>query len=279
MHGDTFSTLLGAIAGRLAGMRVAHVESGLSSGNWRHPFPEELTRRLVFRLTDLALCPGPAPSAHLRGRRGLTVVDTGENTLLDTLRFAAARRAEHLAPGTGPYFVCSIHRFENVFQRDRLARITDIVLRLADTDRCLFVLHPVTRRQLDRFGLRQRLEQHRNVELLGRVTYIPFIGLCSRARFVVSDGGSNQEELAYLGVPTVLMRDATERAQGLDQGTTLISRLDADRILRFVSTRCPPPDAHRFRALQAYARLQPSARILDALAAPPPQAATRSTRA
>ena len=269
VHGDTFSTLIGALAGRICGCRVAHVESGLSSGNWRHPFPEELTRRAVFRLMHLALCPGPKPAAHLAGRRGVTVIDTGENTLLDTTRLALDAIAAGRSTGGPPCVVCSIHRFENVFNAGRLSRIVDIVLELADSHEVRFVLHPVTRRQLARHDQMRRLEAHDRVQLVPRMTYLPFIRLCAGARFVVSDGGSNQEELAYLRIPTVLMRDATERDQGLDSGLTLISQLDASKVRDFVAG-LPAAPGDRSEPLAEYRDLWPSRQILDALSGAEP---------
>ena len=87
VHGDTFSTLLGALAGRLTGQRVAHVESGLRSFNLWHPFPEELTRLAVFRLAHLAFCPDDWANPISRGT-GIDAVNTAGNTLLDALRIA-----------------------------------------------------------------------------------------------------------------------------------------------------------------------------------------------
>src|SRR5690349_10317113 len=131
VHGDTFSTLIGALAGKLTGMRVAHVESGLRSFNLLHPFPEEITRLLTFRLTDVAFCPGSWAAGNMAAYKAVSI-DTGANTLLDALRHAMQRTE---LPATGgrpaPYCVVSIHRFENIFRRRRLLEILGILDRVA----------------------------------------------------------------------------------------------------------------------------------------------------
>ena len=218
VHGDTFSTLLGALAGRLAGAWVVHVESGLRSFRLLHPFPEELTRRLVFRLTDVACCPGRWACENLAGYR-LERLDTGGNTLVDAV--ALARRA---APGPAredAYAVCSLHRFENIFRRRRFDALLGLVERAAARCPVVFVLHPATRARLLRYGWLGRLEANPRIELRARMGYLDFMRLLAAARFVITDGGSNQEELSYLGIPTLLMREATERTEGLGETATL----------------------------------------------------------
>lgn len=215
VHGDTVSTLLGALLGKWHGLAVVHVESGLTSGRWREPFPEELTRRLVFRLTDIAFCPGAVATAHLAGRN-LRRVDTDTNTIIDAVRLARERFASVEAPmPAAPYGVVSLHRFENIFDEARFGALLDALSGAAALLPLVFVLHPSTRRQAERLGLMPRLQAIPGLTLLPRMTYVPFLKLASGARCVVTDGGSNQEELAFLGVPTLLMRRVTERGDGL----------------------------------------------------------------
>jgi UDP-N-acetylglucosamine 2-epimerase (non-hydrolysing) len=233
VHGDTVSTLLGALLGRLLGMAVVHVEAGLTSGRWREPFPEELTRRLVFRLADVAFCPDAWAANNMRGFRA-QVIDTGANTIIDAVQ-EALRRFEHVTvdvPAT-PYAVVSLHRFENIFEAERFGFIITMLERIALRVPLVFVLHPATRKQAEKFGLLPRLANNPRIRLDPRMTYVPFLKLLNSARFVISDGGSNQEELAWLGIPTLLMRGATERQDGLG-GTVVISNYDEAVITRFV---------------------------------------------
>ncbi len=225
VHGDTFSTLLGAVVGRLKGIPVAHIEAGLRSHNVFHPFPEELTRLIVFRLSRVAFCPGPWAYDNMRRYRSIRI-DTGHNTLRDAIEIAKAAPPK-ADPGltAGDYGICSIHRFENIFDRKRLAKILALVEKAAARYRLLFVLHPATRKKLEQFGFMSRLEANPKIKLLPRMGYVEFVQLMQRARFVVTDGGGNQEELSYLGIPTLLMRKATERREGLGS-TAILSGYD-----------------------------------------------------
>ena len=221
VHGDTFSTLLGAIAGRICRLEVGHVEAGLRSFSLLQPFPEELTRRVVSYLSDVAFCPGEWACRNVERFRHERI-DTVHNTLLDCVNYVL-RTPEIEAPHApqGPYAVASIHRFENIFFRRRLATIVSYVERAAQRCPIQFVLHPATREKLAAGGHMPRLEANPRIRLLPRMGYVDFLRTLRRARFVITDGGSNQEELSYLGVPTLLMRKATERREGLESTATL----------------------------------------------------------
>ena len=234
VHGDTFSTLLGALLGMLTRQEVVHVESGLTSERLWEPFPEEITRRIVFRLTHLAFCPGDWAVANMQ-QRNAVCINTGANTIVDAVREATARTApaSDLIP-PHPFAVVSIHRFENVFNAKRFLFIVEALEKIAQSIPLVFVLHPATKKQAIKLGLMSRLEHNDTIKLQDRLTYVPFMSLIGRSRFVVTDGGSNQEELSYLGVPTLLMRGATERAESLDDNVVL-SHYDEAVIERFVS--------------------------------------------
>ena len=227
-HGDTFSTLLAAGFGWLARARVAHVEAGLRSYNLRHPFPEELTRLLVGYFSDIAYCPGQWACGNLNPHRK-AIVDTGANTILDALRKAIMCRSNAKIRPDVPYAVVSIHRFENLYSRERLDIILRVLQQLSEHMLVIVVLHPTTRKRLIETGELAKLENNPAISLRDRMTYVPFIQMIGRARFVISDGGSNQEELSYLGVPTLLMRMATERQEGL-QTNIVLSRFAPEQI-------------------------------------------------
>lgn len=220
-HGDTFSTLLGALMGRFAGIQVAHVESGLRSFHIFHPFPEELTRLAVFRLSDMYFCPGEWAVQNLEAYRGVKV-NTQVNTLYDALQLIKTLPSNlSLEIPQEPFCVFSIHRFENIFKRDQLELILGYLRLIAQQMRVLFILHPPTAQQLKQFGLMDSLESMPNIELRPRYNYTDFIRLVSQGEFLVTDGGSNQEECSYLGKPCLLMRKATERQEGLGESVVL----------------------------------------------------------
>jgi len=175
VHGDTFSTLLGAMAARMKRMRVGHVESGLRSFNMFHPFPEELTRLAVFRLTDIAFCPDAWSASNLQGHR-MKVVNTQGNTLLDGLRRALELgRAPANPIPEGEFGVVSLHRFENIFFKKRFTHILHMLEDVATRYPLVFVLHPATRRNLTRYGHMERLAANPKFHLW------PRMGYCKRA--------------------------------------------------------------------------------------------------
>lgn len=224
VHGDTLSTLLGAFVGWLQRVPVAHVESGLSSGQVLNPFPEELTRRAVFRLSDIAFCPNDDAVTRMRAKKKAVVIHTGENTVVDSLRYILAN-APDVQLVAGEAVIVSLHRFENLYRTNRLHELVDQVLAVADQFNVVFVLHPATRSRLAATGLLGKLESHPSVDLRPRMSYTRFIGLLAHACAVITDGGSNQEELSQLGVPTIIMRQHTERPDGLGRNALMESDL------------------------------------------------------
>jgi UDP-N-acetylglucosamine 2-epimerase (non-hydrolysing) len=262
VHGDTFSTLLGALMGKLAGLRVGHIESGLRSFHLFHPFPEELTRIIVFRLSDIFFCPGKEGVANLSGISG-EKVDTGGNTLLDAVRLAQARApyVGDVDVPAGNYAIVTLHRFENFRDRESAERVVSLVERIASSEKLLFILHKPTEIALRRFGLMERLRGCEKVEFRQRYDYFRFLKLLLQARFVVSDGGSNQEECHYLGKPILLLRKATERPEGIGSNACL-SRYDPTVIDAFVA------DVDRYTRDAVSASHSPSAMIVDFLTDP-----------
>jgi UDP-N-acetylglucosamine 2-epimerase (non-hydrolysing) len=222
VHGDTFSTVLGALIGKRANMQVAHIESGLRSFNIWHPFPEELNRLMTFRLTDLAFCPGNWACDNLQRYSSIKKINTGSNTLIDTLKLAQQRnqKASKLIRKER-YAVCSIHRFENIYHKSSFVHIIELLEFVSRACRLVFVLHPTTKKRLIKTGLINVLKNIPAIELIERMGYADFVHLITHSHFVITDGGSNQEELSYLGIPTLLMRKTTERPEGLGFNTVI----------------------------------------------------------
>lgn len=258
-HGDTFTTWFGALLGRLTRTKVMHVESGLRSFHVLQPFPEELNRLVTFRLADFLACPNSTALRNVRGYRG-EAFDTGGNTQLDTLRFGLAHVDEaRIEVPAEPFVVATIHRYENVYKRTRFEELVELLERVAESRIVLFVRHPVTDGRLGRYELRERLERNPRIRLLPRLPYLSFLRLVTKADFVVSDGGGNQEELSYLGVPTLIVRRATERLEGLG-ATAVLEGEDGAGVEAFLAG---PESLRRPLDLPAHS---PAAAIVDFLA-------------
>lgn len=220
VHGDTFSTLLGALMGRVAGLRVGHVESGLRSYNLFHPFPEELTRILTFRLSHTLYCPGQWAVDNLASLKR-EKINIHANTMVDTLAITLQkkRRRDHVPEYS--FALVSLHRYENIFKKERLEGMIQHLERIALKQSLLFILHPPTEKQLRRFSLFGRVAGNSNIECRKRYHHSDFLSLLENAEFVVTDGGSLQEEATYMGIPCLLMRKATERKEGLGENVIL----------------------------------------------------------
>jgi UDP-N-acetylglucosamine 2-epimerase (non-hydrolysing) len=224
VHGDTLSTLLGAFAARRCGARVMHVESGLSSGRLFDPFPEEICRRLVFKMTSVAFCPDEKTSQNMRRRRHIDVINTHGNTIVDAVALTGASGVARL--DDDPYVVCSLHRFQNIYDAKRLRHLVTLIENISTRYKVHFVLHPATRGRLETAGLMDRLSSAHRIILHPRMGYRQFLHRAAGAACVLTDGGSNQEELAVLGVPTIVMRARTERQDGLGVSAVLEKDID-----------------------------------------------------
>ena len=232
-HGDTFSTLAGSILARLAGQKNAHVESGLRSFNFMNPFPEEITRVAVFLLSNIYFCPNKWAENNLTSYRG-EKINTNGNTLYDALTYIQGLHVSRSVdiPDV-KYCVVSFHRFENIFQEGQLDLILSVIGKISASIRVLVIMHKPTLVKLKDFGRLDELEKNKNIELRPRYDYLDFIALVSSSEFVVTDGGSNQEECFYLGKPCLLLRRATERTEGLGLNVVL-SKFEPHLIADFV---------------------------------------------
>jgi UDP-N-acetylglucosamine 2-epimerase (non-hydrolysing) len=234
VHGDTLSTLLGAIIGRLKGSKVAHIEAGLRSFNLFHPFPEEITRLLVSRLAHYFFCPDDWSANNLKQKKH--VYNTQSNTILDSYRFALQNHHRQVTEQKS-YAVASIHRFENINNDERFNFIMEQIAQASEKINIKFVLHPVTKNKINNSPWRTKLEHLPGITLTKRMTYIEFTHLLLNARFLISDGGSNQEEASIMGIPCLLMREATERQDGL-QDNIVLSKYRPEVIRQFINDHC-----------------------------------------
>jgi UDP-N-acetylglucosamine 2-epimerase (non-hydrolysing) len=269
VHGDTMSTLMGALSARIRGRNVIHVEAGLRSYNLRHPFPEELIRICVTRLSHYFYCADQwaVDNVHAMVKRPKeNVVLIGHNTLRDALAFAIeSNQSDGSQNLPEPYCVVSVHRYENLSDSSRFERIMLWVERFAQQRNVKVVLHPATRKTLINTGWYGRLEKNPKISLLSRMGYCEFIGLLSYADFLASDGGSNQEECSYMNLPCLLFRDATERQEGLGEYVVL-SKLDDGEISAFLNKFSKDKCASLKRELPSLTEAEPaSSRIIDHL--------------
>jgi UDP-N-acetylglucosamine 2-epimerase len=256
VHGDTPSTLIAAVLAWRAGLRVAHLEAGLRSKSILHPFPEELIRILVMRFAHVCFAPTPDAVANLeRMKMRGAIVPLSGNTSIEAVAYGLGKASVR---DTGPAVV-TMHRVENLRSRDRIDGFVRTVEKIADRWPVRFVVHEPTRLALERTDAFERLTRA-GVEITPLVSHGAFLEMLSNAPFVVIDGGSIQEECAYLGVPTLLWRGRTEREHGLGANVVL-SAFNDTTVDLFLA------DPERYRTPLSLPAETPSRQILKTLLA------------
>jgi len=237
VHGDTLTTLIGAVYAKACGLRLAHVEAGLRSYSWFHPFPEELVRFVVSHMAEYLFAPSRENVSNLvKSRVRGKIICTHGNTVRDSLRTVLDSQTCPAAC-CSPCALVTCHRFETIYSRQRAGFLVDTVCEVAEKLPVVFVLHPPTRKQLERFRLIDNLKNHPNISLRPILDYPDFIALLAKARLVVTDGGSIQEECAALEKPCLILRERTERSDGLGKNAVL-GRFDMCVLRSFLRDHC-----------------------------------------
>jgi UDP-N-acetylglucosamine 2-epimerase len=258
VFGDTNSTLAGALAANDTGVRQAHVEAGLRSGDLE--MPEERNRIEVDRLAAILFAPDEHAAETLAaegvpGRREVV----GDVMLDATLQLAAvAARRSHVLDALDleprAYVVTTVHREANAVP-ERLERILDGLSRVDEP--VVFAVHPRTRKVLDDASL----EAPPNVRLLRPLGYLDFTALASQARVIATDSGGLQKEAYWHGVPCVTLRDTTEWTETVRINANILVDDDPDAIAGAVASARMPDERP-----QLYGDGHASERIAEVLA-------------
>jgi len=238
-HGDTATTSWSAFYGRIHGQKVMHIESGLRSFNLLNPFPEEIQRLITFRFSNYYACPNKWALDNLKNYKGKKI-NTKANTMYESLTYTLKNKSDKNLKEIQAKFklpksfaLVSIHRYENIFKNKRFDEILELLNDISQSIHLVFVLHPPTEKQLKARSLEDKLKANKQILLIPRQDFKNFTLITDLAEFVITDGGSNQEELSYIGKPTILFREYTERTEGLGENIVL-SKFDYKLIFDFV---------------------------------------------
>lgn len=230
VQGDTTTTFTGALAAFYHQIQVAHVEAGLRTYDKRHPFPEEINRRMTGQIADAHFAPTTLSRDNLL-REGVSedaITVTG-NTGIDALFLTLAASPEKAAAPTGTRrLLVTAHRREN--HGEPMKRICRAVLRLVDNFPDLHAFYPVHLSPRVRDVVLPLLGNHPRVELGEPLEYLEFVQEMSRSYVILTDSGGIQEEAPSLGKPVLVMRETTERPEGIDAGTVRLVGTDEERI-------------------------------------------------
>jgi UDP-N-acetylglucosamine 2-epimerase (non-hydrolysing) len=237
VQGDTASVFFGALVSFFQRARVAHVEAGLRSGDKWQPYPEEIFRRLTGVITDFHFAPTDGARQNLlrEGTAADTVFVTG-NTVVDALLTIAdsdrpvTNDALRAALQSGRRLILvTAHRRESFGApiREAFGALRELADRYPDT----VIVYPVHPNPNVRIPAEELLGGHDRIILTTPVDYFDLVHALRHAALVVTDSGGIQEEAPSFGTPTLVLREVTERPEGVDAGVTVLVGTDRARIL------------------------------------------------
>jgi len=275
-QGDTTTTFVAALGAFYHRAKFGHVEAGLRTGNKYDPFPEEMNRLLTTRLATLHFAPTADAAANLRAEHVTddVIVQTG-NTVIDALLDVARRddvavedpAVREILEEERRVILVTAHRRENWGEpMERIAQAVKILVESHPDTVAVVAMHrnPIVRETL--VPILGKLDR---VRLIEPPDYVPFVKLEQKATLVLTDSGGVQEEAPGLGKPVLVLRETTERPEGVAAGTAKLVGTDVERIVAEASRLLDDPQAYAAmaRAVSPYGDGQSSARIADALTA------------
>ncbi len=241
--GDTNSALSSIVAAR-RGIPVFHMEAGNRCFDDR--VPEEINRRIVDHSSTILLPYTERSRDNLvaEGIERERIFVTG-NPIYEVLnnfaeKIESSKILEDLAVKPFEYFLVTLHRAENVGNRERLTSIFSGFSAVAEKfgKQVLISVHPRTSQQLDNFEIKPDSSRIRLLEPLG---FFDFVKLEKNSLAVLTDSGTVQEECSIFGIPNITVRDVTERPETIEAGSNILSGADADSIVRAVSLAISQP--------------------------------------
>lgn len=238
VHGDTTTTFAAALAAFYHKIPVAHVEAGLRTDDLYNPYPEEMNRRLADRLTQIHYAPtNGARAALLReGTPPAGILVTG-NTVIDALLATAATAAPEWEPKiaqalkrAGPKVLVTVHRRES--WGAPMERVAEAIRQVCERLPRVTFIFPLHLNPVVRATFRNALDKVSQVVFTEPLAYRPFVHLMKAVDVVITDSGGVQEEAPTLGKPVLVMRDTTERPEGVASGTARLVGTDSETIAR-----------------------------------------------
>jgi UDP-N-acetylglucosamine 2-epimerase (non-hydrolysing) len=272
VQGDTTTAMIASLAGYYQRIKVAHIEAGLRSKNKWEPFPEEINRRIIDVVADLHFAPTQLAQENLR-KEGIplqNIVISG-NTIVDALQLISRKdfplEESVLAdiPWDKKIILVTAHRRENIGVP--LENICRAISDLAASHQGLHFVFPVHRNPEVERIVRSLLDHTPNVALLPPLEYRAFIHLLQNCHFVLTDSGGIQEEAPTFGKLVLILRNTTERPEGVEAGFARLVGTERDRIVQEVNTLLENPAGLRKIAAgtNPYGDGKASQRIIEAV--------------
>ncbi|PFP26557.1 UDP-N-acetylglucosamine 2-epimerase (non-hydrolyzing) [Bacillus sp. AFS073361] len=246
VHGDTTTTFVASLAAFYHSIPIGHVEAGLRTHNKYSPYPEEMNRQLTGVLADLHFSPTSQSKQNLlmENKQEDGIYITG-NTAIDALKTTVRDNYTHPVLdklGNDRLILMTAHRRENTGKP--MENMFRAIRRLVEKHVDVQVVYPVHMNPVVREIANRVLGEHERIHLIEPLDVIDFHNFASRAYLILTDSGGVQEEAPSLGVPVLVLRDTTERPEGIEAGTLKLAGTDEETIFDLADGLLSDPAAH-----------------------------------
>ncbi|MFJ5759297.1 non-hydrolyzing UDP-N-acetylglucosamine 2-epimerase [Neobacillus sp. NPDC093182] len=269
VHGDTTTTFVASLAALYNQIPIGHVEAGLRTGNKYSPYPEEMNRQLTGVLADLHFSPTSQSKQNLlvENKKEKDIFVTG-NTAIDALKTTVKNNYDHPIfekVGNDRLVLMTAHRRENTGKP--MENMFRAISRLVEKHDDIQVVYPVHMNPVVREIANRILGDNNRIHLIEPLDVIDFHNFASRAHLILTDSGGVQEEAPSLGVPVLVLRDTTERPEGVNAGTLKLAGTDEEVIYSLADELLSDKAAHdaMAKASNPYGDGQASRRIVEAI--------------
>ena len=269
VHGDTLTTFLASYAAFMQQIQVGHVEAGLRTWNKMSPYPEEMNRQLTGVLADLHFAPTQQSADNLRkeNKSESQIYVTG-NTVTDVFKYTVQEKFEHpvLEWAAGRKLILmTAHRREAQGEPHR--QIFRAVKRIADEFEDIAIVYPVHPSPAVKEPAHEILGNHPRIKLVDPFDVFEFHNFYPHAHMILTDSGGLQEEAPSFGVPVLVLRDTTERPEGIQAGTLELVGTDEEMVYERARALLTDPDLYNkmSQAANPYGDGKSSERIVQAI--------------
>ena len=269
VHGDTTTTFIASLAAFYNQIPVGHVEAGLRTWDKYSPYPEEMNRQLTGVMADLHFSPTAKSATNLQkeNKDESRIFITG-NTAIDALQTTVKETYSHPVLeklGNDRLVLMTAHRRENLGEPMR--NMFRAIKRLVDKHEDVQVVYPVHMNPVVREIANEILGEHNRIHLIEPLDVIDFHNVAARSYLMLTDSGGVQEEAPSLGVPVLVLRDTTERPEGIEAGTLKLAGTDEETIFGLADELLSDKEAHdkMAKASNPYGDGRASERIVEAI--------------
>ena len=250
VQGDTTTAFLGALAAFYSKIPVGHIEAGLRTHDRYSPFPEEINRRLVSPLASIHFAPTERAKEMLISENipPANIVISG-NTVIDALlscldkEYIPDNSLEGILNSKEKIILITMHRRENFGQPHK--EVFEAILELADKHDDVQIVFPVHPNPKVRKEVHKTLNNHKRIHLIEPLGYMDFINIMKKSYLILSDSGGIQEEAPTLKKPVLVLRESTERPEGITTGALKLVGTNKEAILKEVNTLLTDCEAYK----------------------------------